>query len=349
LLQPRTDLPRSDRFPVARDVADRAGVSESTVSRVFNGTAGVRADKRVAVIKAAEELGFVANGAARALSMRRYMAVGAVVPNIENDVFVRTLSAFQERLRRAGYMLLTTSAGYALDDEMREAIFLIEHGIDGLMLIGDIHRPELLDRIAKLHIPLIQTFTLSQDRACIGFDNANAAARAANYLMDLGHRRIGVVTGPRKDNDRGGMRVAGIVKAMAERDLLMNPLHDIEVSVGISAGRDAMRQIWAAEAEPPTALICGTDQLAFGAIIEAQAHGATVPQDLSVIGFNDSDYAAFLNPALTTIKIRSEDIGRAAGDHLISRMAGQNAVRLTEIDAELIVRASTAPPRGTGV
>ena len=278
--------------------------------------------------------------------MRRFMAVGAVVPNIENDVFVRTLSAFQERLRRSGYMLLTTSAGYALDDELREATFLIEHGIDGLMLVGDIHRPELLAKIAKLHIPLIQTFTLSQDRACVGFDNANAAARAANYLMDLGHRQIGVITGPRKDNDRGGMRVAGIVKALAERALTMQPLHDIEVSYGISAGRDALRQIWTADGEKPTALICGTDQLAFGAIIEAQARGLAIPHDLSVIGFNDSDYAAFLHPALTTIKIRSDEIGRAAGDHLITRMAGQTAVRLTEIDAELIVRASTAPPRG---
>lgn len=348
MLQPPTDMGEAERFPVARDVAVRAGVSPSTVSRVFNGTASVRADKRLAVMKAAEELGFVANGAARALSMRRFMAVGAVVPNIENEVFVRTLSTFQERLRRAGYMLLTTSAGYELENELREATFLLERGIDGLMLVGDIHRPELLARIARQRIPLIQTFTLSPERACVGFNNAAAAARAATYLMDLGHRRIGVITGPRKDNDRGGDRSAGIVKALAARALTVLPQHDIEVSYGISAGRDALRQIWAASAAPPTAVICGTDQLAFGAMIEAQARGLAVPRDLSVIGFNDSDYAAFLSPALTTLKIRADDIGRAAGDHLIMRMAGQMAVRLTEIDAELIVRESTAPPRDEG-
>ena len=211
--------PRGDAFPVARDVAELAGVSESTVSRVFNGTAGVRADKRAAVMTAAQTLGFVANGAARALSMRRYMAVGAVVPNIENDVFVRTLSTFQERLRRAGYMLLTTNAGYALEDELREATFLIEHGIDGLMLVGDIHRPELLDRIDRLRIPMIQTYTLSKDRPCVGFDNARAAARAATYFMDLGHTRFGVITGTRQDNDRSFMRVTGIEHALAARGL----------------------------------------------------------------------------------------------------------------------------------
>jgi LacI family transcriptional regulator len=93
----------SEKFPVAREVARRAGVSTSTVSRVFNGTASVRSDKHEAVIKAAQDLGFVANGAARALSMRRFMAVGAVIPNIENEGFIRTLSAFQDRIRRAGY------------------------------------------------------------------------------------------------------------------------------------------------------------------------------------------------------------------------------------------------------
>jgi LacI family transcriptional regulator len=335
----------AEKFPLARDVALRAGVSTSTVSRVFNGTASVRPDKYEAVIKAAQDLGFVANGAARALSMRRFMSVGAVVPNIENEGFLRTLSTFQDRLRRAGYTLLLTSTGYDIDNELRETTFLLERGIDGLMLVGDIHRPELLARIARQRIPMVQTFSLSPEQACVGFDNAAASARATNYLLDLGHRHIGMITGPRKDNDRGGARAEGIVQALAIRSLKMLPEHDIEVSYGISAGRDALRQILTAGAEAPTAVICGTDQLAFGAMIEAQGSGLDVPGDLSVIGFNDADYAAFLSPALTTIKIRADEIGRAAADHLTARMAGHPAVQLTEIEAELIVRGSTAPPR----
>jgi LacI family transcriptional regulator len=335
------------RFPLARDVARRAGVSTSTVSRVFNGTASVRPDKREAVMKAVQDLGFMANGAARALSMRRFMAVGAVVPNIENEGFVRTLSTFQDRMRRAGYTLLLTNAGYELDNELREANFLLERGIDGLMLVGDIHRPELLARIARQHIPLVQTFSLSSERACVGFDNAAAAARAAHYLMDLGHRRIGMITGPRKDNDRAGARAEGIRQALAGRALRIRPDHDIEVSYGIGAGRDALRQMFAG-ADAPTAVICGTDQLAFGAMIEARARGLDVPADLSVIGFNDADYAAFLSPPLTTLKIRSDDIGRAAAAYLIAKMTGQPTIELTELDAELVVRGSTAPPSPRG-
>ncbi len=176
---------------MARDVARRAGVSTATVSRVLNGFAGVRADKREAVMRAAQDLGFVANGAARALSTRRFMAVGAVVPNIENEAFVRVLSSFQDRLRQAGYTLVAANAGYDLEDELREATFLLERGVDGLMLVGDIHHPDLHARIARAGIPMVQTFSLSRERPCVGFDNAASAARAANYLMDLGHRRIG--------------------------------------------------------------------------------------------------------------------------------------------------------------
>lgn len=336
--------PPEERFPVAADVARLAGVSTSTVSRVFNGTASVREDKREAVLRAAATLGFVANGAARALSMRRFMAVGAVVPNIENEGFVRALSSFQERLRRGGYTMILTNAGYDLDNEAREASFLLERGIDGLMLVGDWHRPELLNRIARQRVPLVQTFSLSAERPCVGFDNAAAGAKAGRYLLDLGHRRIGVITGVRRDNDRAGARVAGLARAMAERGLTIHPAHDVETSYGIGAGRDALRQMLSAAAPPPTAILCGTDQMAFGVMIEAQARGLRVPQDLSLIGFNDADYAAFLSPALTSIRIRSAEIGLAAGDQLIARMAGRPVVRLTEVESELILRASTAPP-----
>ncbi|OYV41109.1 MAG: LacI family transcriptional regulator [Rhodospirillales bacterium 20-64-7] len=333
------------RYPVARDVAERAGVSTATVSRVLNGTPGVRADKREAVLRAVREMGFVANGAARALSLRRFGTVGAVIPNIENEEFIRAVSAFQKRLRDAGYTLLLTNAGYDLDVELREAVALLERGIDGLLLVGDIHRPDLLTRLQRQAVPLVQTFTLSKERDCVGFDNKAAAHRATSYLLDLGHRRIGIVTGFRKDNDRGGARVEGVRQALAARSLAIHPAHDITTSYGIGAGRDALRQILNAGVPSPTAMICGTDQFAFGVMIEAHDSGLRVPDDLSVIGFNDADYAAFLSPSLTTVRVHAAEIGRIAGEHLVARMAGEPRVRVTEIDAELIVRGSTAPPR----
>lgn len=337
-------MPERIRFPTAQDVADQAGVSAATVSRVLNGTVAVRADKRDAVLKAAQNLGFVANGAARALSMRRFMAVGAVVPNIENEGFLRTLATLQDRIRRAGYTLLVTNAGYELERELIEATFLLERGIDGLMLVGDIHRPDLLARIARQGIPTVQTFTLSQDRPCVGFDNVAAMTHATNYLLDLGHQRFGIITGTRRDNDRSSARVEGITRALAKRSLAVRPEHDVQVSHGIRDGRDALRHVLSADGPPPTAILCGTDQLAFGAMIEAEARGICIPRDLSLVGFNDTDYAAFLRPSLTTVRVQSAEIGMAAADYLLARMAGRPAIRVTELDAELIIRGSTAPP-----
>lgn len=332
------------RLLVASDVAALAGVSTATVSRVLNGSGRVRLAKRDAVLQAAATLGFVANGAARALSLRHFHTVGAVIPNIENEEFIRALSALQAELRRGGYTLVLASGGYDLNDELTEATRMIERGIDGLLLIGDIHRPALFQQTARLSIPVVQAFTLSETRPCIGFDNSGVAGRAASYLMDLGHRRIAVVTGIRKENDRGGARAAGVAAALASRGLSIAPRHDLVVSFGIAAGRDALRQIMTVDGPPPTAVICGTDQLAFGILIEAQARGIDVPGQLSVIGFNDSDYAAYLTPPLTTIRVHASEIGRAAGEHLLARMAGRPTLRATVIEAELILRGSTAPP-----
>jgi LacI family transcriptional regulator len=341
--KPRPDAaPR--RLPVASDVAALAGVSTATVSRVLNGGAVVRPDKREAVLQAASQLGFVANGAARALSLRQFCTVGAVIPNIENDEFVRALSALQACLRTGGYSLVLASAGYDLDDELREATRMIERGIDGLLLIGDLHRPALFQQTSRLSIPVVQAFTLSETRPCVGFDNASAAGKAADYLLDLGHRRISIVTGIREENDRASARAAGVAAAMARRGASIRPEHDLIVTFGVSAGRDALRQLVTSDSPLPTAIICGTDQLAFGVLIEAQARGIDVPAQLSVIGFSDSDYAAYLNPPLTTVRIQASEIGRAAGEQLLARMAGQPTVRTTLIPAELILRGSTAPP-----
>ena len=337
-------LDDSERSPVIKDVARHAGVSTATVSRVFSAPERVRSETRERVIEAANAVGFVANGAARALTTRRNMTVGAVIPNIENEGFLKLISTFQSTMHESGYTILIASAGYDVDKEMDEATLLLERGIDGLLLAGDIHRPELIARLASRRVHLVQVFSLSKQRACVGFDNAEASMTAANHLMDLGHRRIGVIMGIRENNDRAGERVRGVRQALAARSLTMLSQHDVSVSHGILAGREGMRRILEAKAARPTAVICGTDQMAFGAIIEARSHGLNVPEDLSVIGFNDSDYAPFITPALTTVRIHSSEIGRAAAGNLIARMTGQLAPQVIRIEPLLIVRESTAPP-----
>lgn len=325
-----------------KDVARRAGVSPATVSRVLTGATAVNAQKREAVLNACRELGFVPNGAARALSSRRSMAIGAVVPNVANDAFAIAMSAFQARLSQANYTLLLTAAGYDVDAELREVERLLRSGVDGLMLVGGVHHPAVYERVDRLGVPIVQTWTLSDSRPCVGFDNAAAGRRAAGYLLDLGHRSIGMITGPRENNDRAPARVEGVRSAMADRGLAMSPAHDLDRAIGIGGGRDAMREMLS-RPDRPTAVVCGNDQLAFGALIEAQAQGLATPDDISVVGFNDSDFAAHLTPSLTTVRVPMGMIGRASADFLLNTLSERPVVRQTEVAAELVVRGSTAP------
>ena len=191
----------------------------------------VEAGDDVAVVAAAgEQLGV------RADTDDPSVVVICVPPDVTARVIEAELAAFPRAV-------VTDVASVKLEPYRA----LLERGVDGLMLVGDIHHPDLHARIARHGIPMVQTFSLSRERPCVGFDNAASAARAANYLVDLGHRRIGVISGLRKDNDRGGARVTGIAQALAARGLTLAPEHDIEISYGIGGGRDGFRISFAAD------------------------------------------------------------------------------------------------------
>lgn len=338
-IKPRTHL------PVAQDVARRAGVSIATVSRTLNEPGKVRPATRDAVMKAAEELGFVLNGAARALSTRRSSTVGVIVPSYGNEVFVRALSSFQRTMRAANYQVLAASSEYDLATEMQEVSFLLQRRVDGLMLVGGIHDPNLYARAERSQVPIIQSFSLSESQHCVGFDNQEATFRATNYLLDLGHKRIAVVTGTRENNDRAGPRAKGVRLAMAKRGLTLHAAHDLIVSSGIVAGRDAFGQLMNSTKEQrPTAIICGTDEIALGIMSEASEQGIDVPRSLSVIGFNDSSFSAVLSPPLTTIRVDADEIGKASARALLTLMADKTMVQVTRITPELVLRGTVAPP-----
>jgi LacI family transcriptional regulator len=324
------------------DVAERAGVSTATVSRVLNGTATVSETVRERVERASQKLGYVPNGAARALSSRRMRAIGAIVPSIQNDGFAAAVSGLQRRVDEAGFTLLLASSQYDPKIELREATMLLSHGVDGIMIVGGEHHRDLIPLIERKQIPFVETWTITNRHPCVGFDNAKAASRLTEYLLDIGHTRVGVIAGKTRHNDRAARRVAGVRKSLAARGLKLESEWLIERPYRISDGRLAMKSLLSS-AVRPTAVICGNDQLAFGAIIEATAQGLSIPNDISIAGFNDLDYAAYLSPPLTTMHVPAEEIGRAAGDFLLGSIANASVLRITEIDVNLVIRESTGP------
>ncbi|HZS84948.1 MAG TPA: LacI family DNA-binding transcriptional regulator [Stellaceae bacterium] len=327
------------------DVARLAGVSPATVSRVLNRPQTVRLGLRDSVQRAIAELGYVPHGAARALASRRSQTIGAVVPTLDNAIFATCIDALQRRLDGAGYVLLLASTEYDRARERSEVAALLERGVDGVMLVGGDHDPAVYRLLAGKRVPFVNTwvYETASGRPCVGFDNRRAAMRMTDYLLDLGHRRFAVIAGVTLHNDRAAERVLGVQAALAARGIALTPAQIIERPYALAEGRDALRLLMR-QKEPPTAIICGNDVLAIGALLECLAANIAVPGEISIAGFDDLELASHIQPGLTTLRVPSAGMGRRAAEYLVSRLDGRTVPDCVELDVELIVRGTTAPP-----
>ena len=336
--------PPARRSAGIRDVASLAGVSTATVSRFFNEPSSLRPDMRRRVDNAVRELGYIRHGAARALSMRRSHAIGAIIPTVDNATRANKVAALQKRCRERGYNLVLALSEYDLDLELQQCRNLIEAGIDGMMLEGGLHDPALYTLLEKRGIAFVNTSVYDplSPYPNIGFDNRATASRLAEHLLDLGHREFGMIAGPRRGNDRASDRVNGVRDALRARGLDMPDERIVEHPYRVIEGRKGLRALMSRRPQP-TAVICGNDVLAFGALIEAQALGRRVPGDLSIAGFDDLDWASQLPPGLTTMALPASEVGQMAADFLIDSLTGTALPRAVEVEVKLILRGSTGP------
>jgi LacI family transcriptional regulator len=322
------------------DVARLSGVSTATVSRVLNGSTTVKAARRAAVEKACEELGYVINRAARTLASRRSMTIGAVVPTLATETFSRALAAFQQLIHEAGYTLLLANSNFDPDTELKEVNKLIEYGIDGLMLVGNTHHPRLWERINQQEIACIQTFTHDSEKPCVGYDSEGAAETIARHLLALGHRQFAVIVGTPPSNDRVSDRLKGTRRALQQHGLTLPDSHLVDNAFSMNDARKAVFRLLDGP-EPPTAIICGNDLLAFGAMRAASERYLRIPGDISIVGFNDYEYAEHLEHPLTTMRVDLASIGEHAAHYLLNTLNNLPAARHTLIETELIVRGSS--------
>jgi LacI family transcriptional regulator len=328
------------------DVAKLAGVSTATVSRALSLPQKVRSDTLVKIQRVIKKLGYVPHGAARALALRRTLTIGAVVPTLDNAIFAETTHALQKTLDEAGYTLLLACHEFDPDVETRVARTLIERGVDGVVLFGTDHQKPLWQLIETLQLPYVLTWAFDRTGAkpCVGFDSRAAGRRVADYLADLGHRRFAMISGLTATNERHRARVQGVRDALAARGIPVDPGCVVEKPFSPSAGRDAMRELLACKAQP-TAVICGNDVLAIGALAECHAAGLEVPGDISVTGFDDMAIASMISPGLTTVRFPAYELGKLAAENLLVRLNGAVAPPPRELPVELIARESTAAPR----
>ncbi|MGG5820390.1 LacI family DNA-binding transcriptional regulator [Falsiroseomonas sp. HW251] len=326
-------------------MAEAAGVSVATVSRALNTPDRVTPALRARVTEAARRLGYLGNGAARALASRRSGAMGALVPTLDNPVFAACIDAFQQRLDAHGMSLLVATAGYDAAAETRGLRTLLQRGVDGILLVGASHEPETWALLPP-GLPAVVTWThRAQGCAlpCIGFDNAAAAGRMARHLLSLGHRRIAMIAGLARGNDRASARIDGVRTALAEAGMTLAAPLLAERAYSVAEGSAAMTALLDLP-DPPTAVICGNDHLAFGALVAARRKGLAVPADVSITGFDDLDFLAHGDPPLTTVHVPAAEMGRRAADHLAALAGGQAPPAPAELEAPVVLRGTTAPP-----
>jgi len=326
------------------DVAKLAGISTTTASRVFNSPDKVRPEVILRVKKTAEKLGFVLNSAARALRSRRTRMIGVIIPTLEHAIFAKLVNALQDRLTQRGYSLVITTSDWRCDTELAKARILFERGIEGVVLLGDLHDPKLYQIIREQNMPYVNTYAYKPQNghACVGLDNNLAARRVVNHLLDLGHRHVGMVAGISRDNDRVQDRIQGVRDALHARGLELADEMLIEKPYEISAGKEGIRFLLNSP-RPPTAVVTGSDVLAFGVLAECKTLGIDVPRHLSVVGFDNLDFAVHLRPALTTIEVPAQAMGERAADYLFQRLQGEQSTAAIELDAPLILRGTTGP------
>ncbi|MDB3920463.1 LacI family DNA-binding transcriptional regulator [Paracoccaceae bacterium] len=331
-------------LPTLQDVADLAAVSTATVSRCLNKSGHVTEKTRLKVQQAIQTLGYSPNFGAQALAAKRTNTIGAIIPTMENAIFARGMQAFQETLAENGITLILASCSYRPELEEEQIRSLVARGADALLLIGQSRPDATYQFLARRNIPYVLAWAHKKDseHCYIGFDNQAAAQTITRQVLELGHRNLGVIVGLTQNNDRARDRITGIEHAIADHGAKTAPLQVIEAEYTFQEGAKALDQLLA-NPTPPTAVICGNDVLAVGAVKRAKQLGLAVPEDLSITGFADIEVSELIDPELTTVHVPHREMGIAAAKSLIAMLKTQTPVESLLLETRIVNRQSLGP------
>jgi DNA-binding LacI/PurR family transcriptional regulator len=330
-------------MPVSmKDVARAAGVSEGTVSRALADSPRINRETRTRIQHLARRMGYVPSAIARGLAVRRTSTIGAIIMDISDPFIAKMMFSLDRQALARGYTIIMGTAGADPKREMSAIRVLLRQRVDAIIVIDplvfDLSAPQFPD----IEVPLVRLNNMEYPRS-VGTDNVAAARAAVGHLLDLGHQRIAYIGGM-NSLDESLDRQAGYEQALAERGLPVDPALIVDGD-GWSAGGEAGVKRFLAMAQPPTAVFCFNDITAAGALLAAYDARVRVPDDLSLIGFDDS-VASHLVPPLTTMAQDTERLAELALEMALALLRGDEPSRATSIPASLIVRKSTAPPRG---
>jgi DNA-binding LacI/PurR family transcriptional regulator len=328
------------------DVAKRAGVSVSTVSKALNNRAHVNPKTREKVRQIAKQLKYHPSAFGRGLVLQKTGNIGFVIDRtplriFSNPFHSRVLDGIEEELLRQDYNLLI-SAHSLLHNKESLPKFVREKNVDGLILSGKISDRLILDLYQRGNpLVLVDNHIAQSDIDCVVTDNVNGAKQAVNHLLELGHRKIGMLRGSGKHVSIIE-RWHGYNEAIKSANLTPDKRWIAEGDVTTEGGMSAMEKLLAQTKELPTAIFAFNDAMATGAMKILHAYNIRVPEDVSIVGFDDTDEAIHVIPPLTTIHVAKEEMGRVAAQLLIRRIQRKKAVpQRVVLTTHLVIREST--------
>ena len=331
------------------DIARLAGVSKKTVSRVINQSPLVREDTRGKVLALMQQINYVPDPQARGLAFRRSFLIGLVYDNPNAQYIVNIQNGALDTLRGSGFELVVhpcdrKSEGFVAG--VRN--FALQLKLHGVILLPPLSEDQALaDALKDVGCRYVRVASVKLDDAphSVVSNDRRAAAEAADYLESLGHREIGLITGPsgyRSSKERG----EGFAQALAKRGITLAPERIFEGGYSFESGVAGAEQLLS-HGKPPTAIFACNDEMAAGAYRAAYRMGLSIPEQLSIVGFDDSPLASRLWPSLTTVRLPIRDMGRHAASMLMGDDAQAEALgqALAQVTPHLVVRDSCQPPK----
>ncbi len=309
--------PPAGKAPTLADVAKVAGVSPITVSRTLNQPEIVRPELREKVFRAVQLTGYVPamlTGAAE----QRSRLISLLVPTVANSIFADTVQALIDTLTEAGHETLIGLTNYSADREEQLLDTILRRRPDGIVLTGTLHTKASRTRLSRSGIPIVESWDLAPRPLdmLVGFSHEAVGAAIARYLAAKGHRRFAVMT---LGDPRGLRRCDSLAEELTSLGIGTAPRVVLPAPATVNLGREGLQRLLAV-GERPDVLVCSSDTLAHGALVEAAERGIRVPEDLAVMGFGDLNIAAHLQPSLSTVRINGAEIGLQAARALLQRL-----------------------------
>jgi len=329
------------------DVAREAAVSKASVSRALSGRSGAVSEGTANKVReAVARIGYIPNAVAASLASRSTKIVGFVLPDLGNPFFALVAAGIETTIQRGGYRLLVANTDGAPDREVALTQLFLEHRVDALLVATSAVSGEHLERAIErgVHVAFVDSRIATMELDCVLADNSGGGHAAAQHLIDLGHTDIGLISGLPADSastDRIESAAAAIEAASGHE------FPHERVALGkstVQSGYDATHSLLTAH-DPPSALFVANNLMTVGAMRAAADLGVHIPDDLSLVGFDDMDWYPMANPAITTVAQPAHEIGVQAAKRVLKQLRARRPLAATTIilPTELILRASTAP------